>query len=76
MHKEGAGSDRVQSSAKQEGQKSADIDRDRKPFNIPEVNPNVKSFLSSFSGAEPVPNKEFSLENWKLEMRFLINSRS
>ena len=74
LHIEGAGSDRVQSSAKQEGQKSADIDRDRKPFNTPEGNPNVKPFLSSFSGTEPVPNKEVSFENWKQETKFFINS--
>ena len=76
LHIERTNSDRVQSSAKQEGQKSADIERDRKPFNTPEVNPNVKPFLSSFSGAEPVPNKEVSFENWKLETRFFINSSS
>ena len=70
LHIEEAGSDRVQSSAKQEGQKSADIDRNRRPFNIPEVNPNVKPFLSSFLGAEPVPNKAVSFETWKLETRF------
>ena len=76
LHIEGANSDRVQSSAKQEGQKLAEIDRDRRPCNTPEVNPNVKPFLSSFSGAEPVPNKEVSFENWKLETRFLIDSSS
>ena len=74
LHIEGAGSDRVQSSAKQEGQKSAERDKDRRPFNIPEGNPNVKPFLSSFSGAEPVPNKEVSFENWKQETKFFINS--
>ena len=76
LHIERTNSDRVQSSAKQEGQKSAEIDRDRRPCNTPEVNPNVKPFLSSFSGAEPVPNKEVSFENWKLETRILINSSS
>ena len=76
LHIEITNSDRVQSSAKQEGQKLAEIDRDRRPCNTPEVNPNVKPFLSSFSGAEPVPNKEVSFENWKLETRFLINSSS
>ena len=76
LHIQRTNSDRVQSSAKQEGQKSAEIDRDRRPCNTPEVNPNVKPFLSSFSGAEPVPNKEVSFENWKLETRFLINSSS
>ena len=74
LHIEVAGSGRVQSSAKQEGQKSAERYKDRRPFNIPEGNPNVKPFLSSFSGAEPVPNKEVSFENWKQETKFFINS--
>ena len=73
-HIEGAGSDRVQISSKQKEQKSADIDKDRRPFNIPEGNPNVKPFLSSFSGTEPVPNKEVSFESWKQETKFFINS--
>ena len=74
LHIEGAGSVRVQSSSKQKEQKSADIDKNRRLFNIPEGNPNVKPFLSSFSGTEPVPNKEVSFENWKQETKFFLNS--
>ena len=74
LHIQRTNSDRVQSSAKQEGQKSAEIDRDRRPCNTPEGNPNVKPFLSSFSGTEPVPNKEVSFENWKQETKFFLNS--
>ena len=50
------------------------IDRDKRPSNIPEGNPNIKPFLSSFSGTEPVPKKEVSFESWKQKTKFFINS--
>ena len=39
-----------------------------------EVTHIVKPFISSFSGADPVPQKEVSFDDWKLETKYLINS--
>ena len=40
------------------------------------VDGNNKIFLSSFSGADPVPQKEVCFEDWKKETNYIINSKA
>ena len=67
-------SDRDQSETQQIEHKAREIFSDKIVYKV--LIGNTKVFLSSFSGADPVPQKEVSFEDWKKETNFLINSKA
>ena len=70
---------------KQEDFRKEEIEREQKELKAREmysdiaykmVDGNNKIFLSSFSGADPVPQKEVCFEDWKKETNYIINSKA
>ncbi|MCG7879163.1 MAG: hypothetical protein N0C90_22935, partial [Candidatus Thiodiazotropha endolucinida] len=68
-----------QTSSSTDSSVKADIKEERKniedrALTKQEITHIIKPFISSFSGAEPVPQKEVCFDDWKLESNYLIKS--